>query len=108
MLLDNQEVKDSQQDMEKQQGALDREQRELDARLAQLAEGSLALLELIFPRHVIEFMSDSHQATQKLLSPGTDLSALACRHEQVGGQARGKGRWGVGTRREQVGGRHEA
>ena len=63
--------------------ALDKEKQELDARVAQLAEGSLALLELIFPRHVIEFMSDSHQATQKLLPPGTDLQVLASRHEQV-------------------------
>ena len=63
--------------------ALDKKKQELDARVAQLADGSLALLELIFPRHVIEFMSDSHQATQKLLPPGTDLQVLASHHEQV-------------------------
>ena len=70
-------------DKQQHTGALDREKRELDARLAQLAEGSLALLELIFPRHIIEFMSDSHQATQRLLPPGTDLTVLASRHELV-------------------------
>ena len=70
-------------DKQQHMWVLDKEKLELGARVAQLAEGSLALLELIFPRHVIEFMSDSHQATQKLLPPGTDLQVLASRHEQV-------------------------
>ena len=56
----------------------------LDDRLAQLTEASYALLELIFPRHVIEFVSDVHpQAVDDLLPPGTDLRSLTTHHEQV-------------------------
>ena len=53
-------------------------------RLAQLTEASFALLELIFPRHIIEFMSDSHQTAEGLLPHGGDLRPLSTNHEQVG------------------------
>ena len=61
----------------------------LDARLAQLTESSFALLELIFPRHIIEFMSDSHQQTPEEQLPR--LRQLTTSHEQVGGLRRGPG-----------------
>ena len=61
---------------------------QLTEHLAKLTEASYALLELIYPRHVIEFMSDGLGAGQEfsreeLLPYGTDLRCLTTSHQEV-------------------------
>ena len=71
----------------KPHGSLSREVQE--EHLAQLTEASYALLELIFPRHVIEFMSDGLGAgKEELLPNGTDLRCLTTSHQEVRPRAR--------------------
>lgn len=55
---------------------------EAETRMTELTEASLALLELIFPRHVIEYMALNTKPAAPGAAP-SDLKELATKHDKV-------------------------